>query len=158
MMKRIANSPYLLFPLGAAVVMALLVGWSLLLSDRLAVNNLYAVFLLLLPVLSAVYCFSGQLRASGGRRVVKWVGSTVLSELVSVIVLFAAMALIPVKARAAYNYPHFYPGTYPGAREQIARAGGKAPDETLYTLQGDAVSVAGLWTERPIVIEFGSVT
>lgn len=157
-MKRIANNPYLLFPLGAAVSMALLVGWSLLLSDRLAANNLYAVFLLLLPVLSAVYCFSGRVRASGGRRVVKWVGSSILSELVSVIVLFAAMALIPVKARAAYNYPHFYPGTYPGAQGQIARAGGKAPDETLYTLQGDAVSLAGLWTERPIVVEFGSVT
>lgn len=48
-MKRIANSPYLLFPLGAAVVMVLLVGWSLLLSDRLAANNLYAILLLLLP-------------------------------------------------------------------------------------------------------------
>ncbi len=157
-MKRIANNPYLLFPLGAAVIMALLVGWSLLLNDRLDANNLYAVFLLLLPVLSAMYCFSGRVRASGGRRVVKWLGSSVLSELASVIVLFAAMALIPVKARAAYNYPHFYPGTYPGAQGQIARAGGKAPDETLYTLQGDAVSLAGLWTERPIVVEFGSVT
>lgn len=157
-MKRIANSPYLLFPLGAAFVMALLVGWSLLLSDRLAANNLYAVFLILLPVLSAVYCFSGRVHASGGRRVVKWLGSSVLSELASVIVLFAAMALIPVKARAAYNYPHFYPGTYPGAQRQLATGGGKAPDETLYTLQGDAVSLAGLWTERPIVVEFGSVT
>jgi hypothetical protein len=138
--------------------MALLVGLSLLVSDRLAANNLYAVFILMLPVLSAVYCFSGRVRASAGQRVVKWVGSTVLSVLASFIVLFAAMALIPLKARAAYNYPHFFPGTYPRAEGQIAKAGGKAPDETLYTLGGDAVSLAGLWTERPIVVEFGSVT
>jgi len=156
-MKRILASPHLLVPLAAVVVMALLVGLSLLLSDRLAANNLYAAFMLLLPVLSAVYCFRGRARAGAGRRIVNWLGSTVLSELASVIVLFAGMALIPVKA-GAYNYPHFYPGTYPHAEGQIAKAGGKAPDETLYSLQGDAVSLAGLWTDRPIVIEFGSVT
>ena len=157
-MRRIVNNPYLLLPLGGAVVMALLVVWSLLLRDRLAANNLYAVFVLLLPVLSAVYCFSGRVRASAGRRVLKWLGSTVLGVLASVIVMFAAMALIPLKAGAAYNYPHFYPGTYPRAEGQRATAGGQAPDETLYTIGGDAISLAGLWTERPIVIEFGSVT
>jgi len=156
-MKRLLYSPYLLFPFGAAVVMALLVGWSLQFSDRLAANNLYAVFLVLLPVLSAGYCFSGRVQGSGGRRVVKWLGSTILSLLASVVVIFAAMALVPVKA-GAYNYPHFYPGTYPHAEGQRAMAGSKAPDETLYTLQGDTVSLAGLWADRPIVVEFGSVT
>jgi hypothetical protein len=156
-MKRIMYSPFLLLPLGAVVVMVLLAGSSLLLSDRLAANNLYAVFLILLPVLSAVYCFSGRVQGSAGLRVVKWLGSTALSVLASVVVIFASMALIPVKA-GAYNYPHFYPGTYPHAEGQRAMAGGKAPDESLYTLQGDAISLAGLWTERPIVVEFGSVT
>ena len=157
-MKQMARNPYWAFPLGAVVAMAILVGWSLLLNDRLAANNAFAVFFLLLPLLAALYCFSSRARASGGRWIVKWLGTTVLGFLASFVVLFAALALIPFKARAAYNYPHFNVATYPSRGGQRVSPGEKALDETLYTLEGEQVRLADLWKERPIVIEFGSVT
>lgn len=157
-MKQMMHNPYWAFPLGAVVAMTFLVGWSLGMSDRLAANNAFAVFFLLLPLLAALYCFSGWARASKGRWIVKWLGSTVLGLLASVAVLFASLALIPFQVRAEYNYPHFNVATYPNRGGQIARAGGTAPDGTLYTLEEDPLRLSDLWKERPIVVEFGSIT
>lgn len=56
-----------------------------------------------------------------------------------------------------YNYRHFRFAAYEGTRRNV-RAGDPAPDGTLYTLDGDEVTLAGLWRERPAVVEFGSVT
>lgn len=157
-MKEITRNPYLAFPLGAVVGMALLVGSSLLLSDRLVANNAFAVFFLLLPAGAALYCFNGWARASGGPWVLKWLGTTVLSVLASLVVLFASLAFIPFKARAAYNYPHFNPAVYPRQGDGRVQAGEKAADGTVYTLDGDEVWLADLWKDRPIVLELGSIT
>ena len=157
-MKQMARNPYWAFPLGAVVAIAILVGWSLLRSDRLAANNAFAVFSLLLPLLAGLYCFSGWARASGGRWIVKWLGTSVLGLLASWVVLLASLALIPFQARAAYNYPHFNVAAYPSRGGQLARAGEKAPDATVYTLEGTEVRLSDLWKERPVVMEFGSIT
>lgn len=60
---------------------------------------------------------------------------------------------------AAYNYRHFGVGT--AAMETLERrvsAGDSAPDATVYSLDGDPVDISALWTDRPLVVEFGSFT
>lgn len=57
-----------------------------------------------------------------------------------------------------YNYQQF---RFWPAREGIQRsvtAGEEATDTTVYTLNGDAVQLSTLWHDRPLVIEFGSIT
>lgn len=159
-MQRIARNPYLAFPLAAAVAMALLVGWSLLLSNRLTANNAFAVFFLLIPLLAALYCFSGWARASGGRWIVKWLGTSVLGLLASGVVGFASIALIPFKALSTYtyNYPHFNVAVYPTRGGGSVRPGEQAADGTVYTLDENPVRLADLWKEKPVVIEVGSIT
>lgn len=162
-MKRIADSPYLVFPLGAAVAMALLVGWSLLQSDRLVLNDAYPIFFLLLPLLAAVYCFLGRGRAGGGARIwdrgaVKWLGATVLG-LAGALIVWVASGFIPYQAGPEYNYPRFHYGySVRSAALQQVSAGGQARDATLYTLEENQVALSDLWRERPIVVEFGSIT
>lgn len=43
-------------------------------------------------------------------------------------------------------------------QERKARPGNKAPDGTIYTLDGDSISLSSLWEDGPAVIEFGSIT
>lgn len=57
-----------------------------------------------------------------------------------------------------YNYDHFRFGYYTSAREGHARAGEAAPDAELVDLDGGTVRLSSLWSERPLVIEFGSIT
>lgn len=55
-----------------------------------------------------------------------------------------------------YNYRHFrleWP-----VQERKALPGGEAPNGTVYTPDGDAVSLSSLWEDGPAVIEFGSIT
>lgn len=57
-----------------------------------------------------------------------------------------------------YNYRRF---RFWPARDGIQRdvtAGDKAVDATVYTLEGDPVELLSLWEDRPIVVEFGSIT
>jgi hypothetical protein len=59
---------------------------------------------------------------------------------------------------SAYNYDHFDFDDYgPGVARNV-RAGAQAPEETLWTLDGDPVSLSSLWADRPAVVEFGSIT
>lgn len=57
-----------------------------------------------------------------------------------------------------YNYDHFRFGYYTAAREDHARAGERAPDGELVDLDGRSVRLSSLWSERPLVLEFGSIT
>lgn len=64
------------------------------------------------------------------------------------------------KSRAgepAYNYRHF---SIPmgGHVHRGVQAGEEAVDATLYTLSGNPVSLSERWQDRPIVLEFGSIT
>lgn len=157
-MRRIMGNPYLIFPLGAALVVAALVSWSFLQGDGPSVNTPFLVFVLLLPLIAALYSFSKGVRARGGWWIVRWFGTTVLSVLASVAVLFASMIFIPAKANEAYNYVHFKFASYGSGEQRRVKVGGEALDATLYTLDENKVRLSDLWKERPIVLEFGSVT
>ena len=162
-MQRIKDNPYWIFALGAALGMALLVGLSLLQSDRLVFNDAYPIFFLLLPAAAAAFSFLGRASASestsiGDRWIVKWLGTTVLGLAGSFAIWFAS-GFIPYHGGPAYNYPRFHYVYYPqAAAMQRVSAGEKALDETLYTLEGNKVALSDLWKERPMVVEFGSIT
>lgn len=161
-MKRIMDNSYLAFTLGAALAMALLVGLSLLQSDRLVFNDAYPIFFLLLAPAAAVFSFLQRAGARGSKNiwdrwVVKWLGTTVLGLAGAFVIWSASSILIPYKGGSGYNYPRFYFASYEQARQRV-NAGYRALDETLYTLEGNKVELSDLWKERPIVVEFGSIT
>lgn len=59
-------------------------------------------------------------------------------------------------ASGEYNFRHFrlrWP-----VQKRKAPPGEEAPDGTVYTLDGDAVSLSALWEDGPAVVEFGSIT
>lgn len=56
----------------------------------------------------------------------------------------------------AYNYEHF--DVSAAEVERGLTAGDEAVDVPLYTLDGGTVHLADLWTDRPTVLEFGSIT
>lgn len=162
-MSSIKDSPYLTFPLGAALGMALVVGCSFLLSDRLLFNDAFPLFFLLIPLGAALYCFLSRAPASGRRKigdrwVVKWLGTTVLGLAASFAVWFVS-GFIPYSGGTAYNYPRFhYVYSRRDAALQRVSAGDEARDATVYTLEGNPVGLSELWKEKPIVVEFGSIT
>ncbi len=157
-MKRITRNPYLAFPLGAALAMALVVGWSLLQSDRLVINEAFLVYLLLLPLLAATYSLIVRARASWVRWIMTCVGTTALGYIAAFAVFVASGVLFPYESVSVYNYPRFHYSYYLSGEERRVTPGGEALDETLYSLAGDEVRLSDLWKERPIVVEFGSVT
>jgi len=157
-MKRILSSPYVMFPLGAALAMAGLVGLSLLRGNRLGVNTPFVVFLAALPLVAALYSSSQGVHARGGWWIVRWAGTTCIGLLTSIAVLLGSMIVIPPGAYEAYNYAHFNFASYESGAERRVRVGAKALDATLFTLEEQQVRLSDLWMERPIVLEFGSVT
>jgi len=157
-MKALVENPFLAFPVGVALAMALGVAWSLGQNDRLVVNEIFVVYLLALPLLAAGYSFFVAAGTSWPRRLGTWVGTAVLGSVAAFVVFFASGILIPYQRVSVYNYPHFHYSYYLAGAERRVTSGGKALDETLYTVEGNQVQLAGLWTERPIVVEFGSVT
>lgn len=58
----------------------------------------------------------------------------------------------------SYNYRHFRFTTYGADVDRNASAGRPAVDGCVSTLDGDEIQLSQLWQERPIVIEFGSIT
>ena len=87
-----------------------------------------------------------------------WLGSTVLAIILSCTV-FAYTVPVTPEAYAVYNYLHFDRDAYATANQhRKVVAGGAAPPHTVYDLQGNAVPLTTLWRERPVVIEFGSVS
>jgi len=163
-MRRITQNPYLAFPLGAVIAMTLLLGLSFTQSDPLLFNDAYPVFFLLLPAVAAWYCFLSRSRTSGetkfwDRWAVKWFGTTALALAASSAVWLASSLLIRYGPGPEYNYPRFsFAAAYEDGSEQRVDAGGVALDKTVYTLEGNAMRLSDLWSERPIVIEFGSIT
>ncbi len=157
-MKKITRNPYLAFPLGTALAMALVVGWSLTRSDRLVINETFLVFLLLLPLLAAVYSLIVRARASWVRWIMTCAGTTALGFIAAFAVFVASGVLFPYKSVPIYNYPRFHYSYYLTGEERRVNTGEEALDETLYTLEGNEVRLSDLWKERPIVVEFGSVT
>lgn len=155
-MKRILGNPYLAFPLGVALAMALAVAWSLTQSDRVVINQVFLGFLFLLPLLAAVFAF--LVRQAWLRRITTWLATTALGLISAYVVFLASGVVFPYKSVPVYNYPHFHYSSYAMGGARRVNSGELARDGTLYTLKGDPVRLSDLWKERPIVIEFGSVT
>jgi hypothetical protein len=143
--------------------MALVVGCSFLLRDRLLFNDAFPLFFLLIPVAAAVYSSLGRRRATGrpniwDRWVAKWLGSSVLGLTASFAIWFVS-GFIPYDGGLAYNYPRFhYVYSRRDAALQQVSAGDQARDATVYTLEGNPLGLSELWKEKPIVVEFGSIT
>jgi len=58
----------------------------------------------------------------------------------------------------SYNYRRFrFLPSRDGVHDGV-KAGEEAVDATVYTLDGDSVSLSSLWEDGPIVLEFGSIT
>lgn len=155
-MRRVVENPFLAFPLSVALAMTLAVAWSLRQNDRLVVNEIFVGFLLALPLLAAGYAVLVGERWR--RRLGIGIGTAVLGSGAAFAVFFASGILIPYQRVSVYNYPHFHYSYYLAGAERRVTSGGRALDETLYTLDGKQVQLADLWTGRPIVVEFGSVT
>ncbi len=157
-MKRIARNPYLGFPLGVALAMGLAVAWSLTHEDRLVVNQIFVVSLLVIPLSAAGYFFIVGARASWFRRILTWVGTSALGIMAAFVVFFASGIVIPYSSASVYNYPHFHYSYYLRGEQRQVTAGDVAVDETLRTVEGNVVSLSELWKDKPIVVEFGSIT
>ena len=159
-MRRIIHNPFLGFPLSVALAMVLAVAWSLTRDDRLVINQIFLVVLMVIPLSAAAYSFFiVRARASWFRRLATWVGTVALGSIVAFGVFLASGILIPYNSTPVYNYPHFHYAHYErGGTGQRVAAGDQAVEETLSTLEGNPVSLTDLWQERPIVVEFGSIT
>ena len=162
--RSIARSPFVIFPLGAAVIVALLSAWFVVAADTLAINQAFLGFLVAIPVIVALCLVAGgrlwnpASTRNIGRWLWSWLGSTVLA-LVFAIVALAVLGPVDEAANAEYNYLHFNPGGgYEMADQRGVAAGGPALDQTIYDLDGNEVQLSTLWQGRPVVIEFGSVS
>lgn len=161
MRKQLLKNPYLSFPLAVAGATALIIVWSTTQSDRSSGNQPFLVLLLLSPLAAAVY--SGLIRkdATWLRRIGTWVGTMALGFFSAVAVFALAQMAFPPPRVASNNYnsSHFRYSDYAReARQRTIAAGQKAVDQMLYTLDAEPVLLSDLWSERPIVLEFGAVT
>jgi len=174
-MKPIIDNPYLALPFGTSVMMILLETWSFFQSDPLVINQLFLVFLLSLPVLVAFYLavaprlWDIKIRAGMGYWVLRWIASTFLVLVVALTVYLAWGFVLPYRTAltsstltdtkiATYNYLHFGYSSYDRGKQRRVAAGKKALDKTLYDLTGNTIQLSQLWKEKPIVVEFGSIT
>ncbi len=162
--RSIARSPFVVFPLGAAVIVALLSAWFVVAADTLAINQAFLGFLVAIPVIVALCLVAGgrlwnpASTRNIGRWLWSWLGSTALA-LVFAIVAFGLLRPVDDAAYADYNYLHYSPrGGYETADQRGVAAGGPALDQTIYDLDGNEVQLSTLWQGRPVVIEFGSVS
>jgi len=161
--RSIARSPFVIFPLSAAVIVALLSAWFVVAADTLAINQAFLGFLVAIPVIVALCLLAGgrlwnpASTRNIGRWLWSWLGSTVLA-LVFAIVAFAVLGPVDEAAYAEYNYLHYDRGSYVTVDQRGVAAGGPALDQTIYDLDGNEVQLSTLWQGRPAVIEFGSIS
>ena len=161
--RTIARSPFVIFPLGAAVIVVSLSVWFAFDDDTLAVNQGFLGFLVAIPVIVALCLVAGGKfwNPASTRNIWRWLwswlGSTVLA-LVFASVAFAVVGPVDTAAYADYNYQHFDREAYVTADQRRVAAGVPALDQTIYDLDGNAVQLSTLWQGRPVVIEFGSVS
>ena len=169
------HGPYLMVPFGTVGITILLEGWSFFQADPLVINQLFLAFLLSLPLWVALSLlliprfWSGKPHTHWGLWIFKWVGSTALAFMAALTVYMAWGVVLPYRTTLAssphidsqiaeYNYAHFGYGSYSRGKERRVAPGEEALDETLYDLAGNSVQLSDLWKERPIVVEFGSIT
>ncbi len=161
-MKRKFNNPFLVIALGTALLMIVMMVWALPQTDRVVINQAFALFLPLLPILVTVYLVSNRRsidpKARWPRFALIWIGGNALGVSVATVlfVLFHVFAL--AKADQGYNYNHFGFSSYLEGRQRQVVPGEKALDEILYDLKGNTVQLSTLWKESPIVVEYGNIT
>ena len=161
MLRKITH-PLLAIPLGAALIMVLVQVWAVFQTDRLVINQAFLLFLPFLPVLATIYLVIYNRKAgsaiSWNRLIFSWLGSNALG-LVLVMVLFVAFhAVVPANTVQTYNYDHFGFSSYVQGRQRSVVEGEEALDAVLFDLQGRRVELSSLWKQKPIALEFGSIT
>ncbi|MBI2821575.1 MAG: hypothetical protein HYX74_05070 [Acidobacteria bacterium] len=172
--KSVFQRPYLLTVGVTAALTVILHGWAFFHEDRLVVNQILLVFLALLPLLVALSLWPARgCQACRGKksrhRALHWIGGTTAAFAVALAIHYAWGFMFPYRVTAdsgaqtlspaaAYNYDHFGYSFYVGGKQRRVEAGQPALDEALTDLQGNRVQLSSLWKERPIVVEFGSIT
>lgn len=87
-----------------------------------------------------------------------WLGGNAVG-LVLVVILFVGFhSLIPAETGRVYNYPHFGFSSYVEGQQRSVAEGEQALDAVLFDGAGDLVLLSSLWSRKPIVVEFGSIT
>lgn len=167
--ERVARNPYLIVSLAAALIAILLVLWAVLQSDPLVIHEIFLVYFVSLPILVAVGLFAISRAGNGARSwprlVLRWVASSACAVIVAVLIYGLGWSLVVSHLQSVqtelteYNYPHFSYSVYGhNPPKTKVHAGMQAIDETVYDLEGKQLRLSGLWKERPIVVEFGSIT
>jgi hypothetical protein len=157
--RNILGNPVVVLPLGAAIIVVLLSAVSGIGADPLVFNERFLIFLMCIPFVVGIALGAGKRFWNPARHgLLAWLGSTVLAFILSCVV-FAYVAPADPAAYSDYNYLHFDRDAYVNAnpRRRVV-AGAEALPHTVYDLQANEVSLATLWRERPVVIEFGSVS
>ncbi len=157
--RRLFGNPVVVLPLGAGLVVVLLSVVSGFGADPLVFNQRFLIFLISMPFVVGICVGMGKrFWNPSGYGFLAWLGSTVLAAILS-LVAFAYTAPADPAAFSDYNYSHFDRDAYVTANSlRRVVAGGEALPYTVYDLQGNDVPLATLWRERPVVIEFGSVS
>jgi peroxiredoxin len=161
-MKWKLNHPFLVIALGTALPMMVMLVWALLQTDRVVINQAFALFLPLLPILVTVYLVlnrrSTDPKPGWPRFALLWMGGNALGVSVATLLfaLFHAFAFAEVDQ--GYNYSHFGFSSYLEGRQRQVVPGEKAVDEILYDLTGNTVQLSTLWKQNPIVVEYGNIT
>ncbi len=159
-MLRKTIHPLAAIPLGAAVTMLLISIWAAFQSDRLVVNQVFLVFLPVLPLVSAGYVLIGSRTGEGkkGGRVLHWLGGNALGLIIAMILFVGFHTLVPANTFQTYNYQHFGFSSYVQGTQRRVAEGERALDAVLFDLEGRRVQLSSLWREKPIAVEFGSIT
>ncbi|MBI4455785.1 MAG: redoxin domain-containing protein [Acidobacteria bacterium] len=173
--RGVLQRPYLII-LGAAVGLTMVLeGWALMQEDRLVINQALLAALPLLPLLVGLTLWAVSPLTPGGKRrkwwnwLLHWIGGTAAVLVAVVVVHLAWVFMFPyhtavasnrqtLSVADAYNYRHFGYSFYVRGKQRRVAEGQHVLDETLTNLQGNRIQLSSLWQERPIVVEFGSIT
>ncbi len=161
-MKWKLNNPFLVIALGTALPMMVILVWALLQTDRVVINQAFALFLPLLPILVTGYLVfnrrSTDPKPRWPRFALMWMGGNALGVSVATILFALFHAFAFAEADPGYNYSHFGFSSYLEGRQRQVVPGEKAVDEILYDLKGNTVQLSALWKQSPIVVEYGNIT
>ncbi len=154
--------PLLAIPVSSGLLMALIAIWAVFQSDRWVINQAFLLFLPLLPLLATlyltIYSRRTEMKSHWIRLALVWVGSNALGLFVITTLFLAFHTLAPAETSPTYNYDHFGFSSYVQGHDRSVVPGGKALDALLYDMEGNSVQLSSLWKQRPIVVEFGSIT
>ena len=159
-MKEGLRKPLLVAPVASALIMGVCAVGALATSDPLVINPVFFLYLMALPLLVAGYLLittRGENQSLLGW-LGAWLGISALSAVAATMVVVCFYALLPEGPQPSYNYDHFGFSSYIRGRERQVQEGGQAVDGVVYDLKGNSLQLASLWRERPVVVEFGSIT